>query len=163
MRDILLDKWFPHLDLPQQELVELAIQLYERELISEAPLSDYSFVVFPMAKAYEGFLKQYLYDLHLISQTTFESRRFRIGRALNPDVHENQRDDAWLYDNIVHMCDKEIASALWNTWLNCRNRIFHYFPKDHSTVTLPEAEKDLRLIATTMGEAVHCQIHQLEL
>lgn len=150
--------WFSQLPKEQQELVELTIVLYEREQKLDTTLVDYSFILFPVAKAYEGFLKHYLFELDLISEKTFEGRRFRIGRALNPDIRENQRDEFWLYDNVAQMCGDETARALWETWLECRNRIFHYFPSKNIRLDLTAVETHLSLLDETITSAYQCKV-----
>lgn len=158
MRDIISKPWFKQLRKPQQELVRVSILLYEREVRSTVTLSDYSFMIFPMAKAYEGFLKQYLFDCELIDEKTYHSRRFRIGRAINPDVRENQRDELWLYDDLVHLCGQQVAAQLWETWLTCRNRVFHYFPNRKLLFSLDIATEYLELISNTIEDAYACQL-----
>lgn len=153
--------WFPQLPLEQRELIELTIVLYEREQKMESVLTDYSFIIFPVAKAYEGFLKQYLYELGLISQKTFEGKRFRIGRALNPDIRESQRDEFWLYDDVAQMCGQDMAKSLWQTWLECRNRIFHYFPSKNIKLSLSAVEMQLTLLDETITAAYQCKIDVL--
>lgn len=153
--------WFSNLAPSQQKLVELTYFLYEREAKNhseQTKLYDYSFVIFPLAKAYEGFLKQYLYDLQLIDQRTFEGKRFRIGRALNPDIRQSQRDEYWIYDDIELMCGKQVAHVLWQTWLQCRNRVVHFFPKDEHKITLHQAKERIVMVMETMDEAFACKV-----
>ncbi len=59
---------------------------------------DYSFVVFPAAKAYEGFLKKMFLDLGFITNEDYLGKRFRIGKALNPFLEERLRDRESVYD-----------------------------------------------------------------
>lgn len=160
--------WFSQLDPAQQELIKLSYFLYQREAgLGGSPsvtggvrplLYDYSFVVFPIAKAYEGFLKEYLYDLQLINQHTFEGKRFRIGRAMNPDIRENQQDEFWLYDDIELMCGKQVAHVLWQTWLQCRNRVVHFFPKETHKIALKEAKERIEMVLETMDMAFQCRV-----
>lgn len=150
--------WFLYLDEKQKKLVRNALTLHAREVNLDSQFDDYSFLVFTMAKAYEGFLKKFLRDLNIISLKVYEGRRFRIGRALNPDVHPNQRDKYWLYDDISHMCGEPLARQMWETWLKCRNRVFHYFPKDDNTLTFGEAEEYLLLLIDSMQQAVECKM-----
>jgi hypothetical protein len=150
--------WFSRLDQDQQDLIKLSEFLYQRESMSEAVLSDYAFIVFPIAKAYEGFLKQYLFDLELIDQKTFESHRFRIGRALNADIREGQQDEFWLYDNIERLCGNELARELWNTWIQCRNQVVHYFPLDTHSLSLQQAGKRVEMVLQTMDAAYRCAL-----
>jgi hypothetical protein len=150
------ETWFIYLDSKQQQLVELSFQLLEREQQLNSNFSDYAFMVFPMAKAYEGFLKNYFYDLALIDTSAYEGRRFRVGRALNPDISRNQRDEFWLFDDLEHLCGTSLARALWETWLECRNRVFHYFPKSEQALTLARAEEYLGRLESVMAEAIAC-------
>lgn len=150
--------WFVKLDQDQQNLIKLSEFLLEREQMSQAILTDYAFVVFPVAKAYEAFLKQYLYDLQLIPQHTYESNKFRIGRALNPDIRESQQDEFWLYDNVEQLCGGGVARELWQTWLNCRNKVVHFFPLETHRVSLTQAEDKLNQILITMDMAFHCRL-----
>lgn len=158
MTYITTEPWYSYIQPTQQRLIELSYHLYDRESNAPGAFDDYAFVVFPMAKAYEGFLKQYFYDSKLITEEVFKSKKFRIGRALNPDVHFNQRDEDWLYDNVERTCGKAVAQQLWQTWLTCRNRIFHFFPEETQPVTLATAAKDLELLSQAMEAAVQCQI-----
>ncbi len=149
------------LDVQLQQLVELSYTLLYREKNSTEKFPDYSFIVFPAAKAYEGFLKIYLFDLQLISERTFEGKRLRIGRTLNPDVHVNQRDEYWLYDDLERLCSKELAQELWETWLQCRNKVFHFFPKDVSPLSLLQAEENLDRLQGAMTKALECRADHL--
>lgn len=156
--DIASSTWFTYLDLDLQRMVVLSVRLYENLELSLEQYDDYTFVVFPMSKAYEGFLKYFLLKTHLINDETFNDRRFRIGRALNPDVSPRHRDEHWLYEDVVRQCSGELARELWETWLQCRNRIFHYFPKQRQVLTLTQAGEYLKRMQNTMHEAVTCQI-----
>lgn len=158
MRHILDDTWFSFLNDRHKSLVRTAVSLYEREFELKSDLEDYSFIVFPMSKAYEGFLKRSFYDLKLIDKKTFEGKRFRIGKALNPDVHEDQRDKYWLFDDLEKICGAEMARELWETWLECRNRVFHFFVNDNNTVSLEDAGNKLLKLNNAMKYLVECQI-----
>jgi hypothetical protein len=141
--------WYEYLDECQRELVNVSFSLTNKknELVG---LKDYSFIVFPMAKAYEGFLKKLFLDLQLISKETYEGRRFRIGRALNPDIRSYQRDDDWLYDNVSVRFGEEMARQLWETWLTCRNRVFHYFSDCEEFLDFDEACKRIKVMEEAM-------------
>lgn len=156
MRHILQSEWLGNLPEDQKRLVETSIQLYERESLEKEKVADYAFIVFPMAKAYEGFLKEKLYKLELIDKNSFEGKRFRIGRALNPDVHENSRDEYWLYDDLAHLCGSEMARELWDTWLVCRNRVFHFYPKEANVLSLETAGSYLLKLSAAMKSFTEC-------
>ncbi|MFZ1721726.1 MAG: hypothetical protein WAU07_04425, partial [Microgenomates group bacterium] len=140
-------------------LIETSYALHERELENPTKFEDYSFVVFPISKAYEGFLKRYFFDLKLIDKQTYEGKKFRIGRALNPDVYSNQRDDDWLYDDLTQLCGETVARDLWNTWLECRNRVFHFFPLSENAITLEQAKNKIDQVAESIESAVMCKFN----
>ncbi len=141
--------WYNYLDLPQRTLVDVSFALLtKKELLAD--LQDFSFLVFPMSKAYEGFLKQVFYDLHLIDKDTYQGRRFRIGRAFNPDIREHQRDEDWLYDDVASKFGHDLARQLWDTWLQCRNRVFHFFVTEKQTLTFAQAQAKIEMITQAM-------------
>jgi hypothetical protein len=144
--------WYNYLTPWQKELVDTSAQLLEL-MRTAAPLPDYGFVVFPMAKAYEGFLKNFFLNLGLINPDLFTSRRFRIGRAFNPDLSNGQRNEFWIYDDVARVCGEEIARQLWEAWLTGRNQVFHYFPDEKGKLTLAEAESKLVSITQAMAAA----------
>ena len=155
MQDITHQAWFSYLSADQQNLVKTAWLLVESG--DQEQVTDYSYVVFPMAKAYEGFLKKYFFELGLITQSVYESRRFRVGRAFNPDVSSNQRDELWLFDDVARMCGLALAREMWDAWLECRNQVFHYFPLQNKTLSLAQAEAKLLQLAMVMEGAIRCQ------
>lgn len=148
---------FTYLDSWQQQQVRLAFTLWQREQATHTHFIDYSYIVFPMSKAYEGFLKRFLLDLKLISKETYLSKRFRIGRALNPDVRTSQRDEFWLYKDVEDLCGPILARELWDTWLTCRNRVFHFFPDRETGLSLEQAGHYLRILFEVMEKALSCQ------
>lgn len=143
--------WYQYLDQCQRALVDTSFSLLDHSQ-NIHDLKDYSFIVFPMAKTYEGFLKKILFDLNLIDKATYEGRRFRIGRALNPDVRNHQRDEAWFYDDIVRVFGEGVAREMWNTWLSCRNHVFHYWPDCEQFLTIKEARERLQMMIGVMSQ-----------
>lgn len=149
--------WFRFLPVDLQKLFELTLVLYEQQLENSQSFNDYSFLVFTAGKAYEGFLKYYLLKFGLISQELYNSRRLRIGRVLNPDVKLSQRDEYWLYDDLVRVCTPSLAKQIWLAWLECRNKIFHYFPDKPTELSLTEAAARIEQITAAIEAAVSCQ------
>lgn len=174
MQDFSSQVWYSYLTDWQQELVKTSEMLLEREKgvwgmgygvlskennhepVPNTELPDYSYIVFPMSKAYEGFLKKYFFDFQLIDKKTYFGKRFRVGRALNPDVREHQRDKYWIYDDVVELCGVGVARKMWDTWLECRNRVFHFFPDEKGKLSLNDSERKLAILADTMTQAVSC-------
>ncbi len=158
MRDLLKSEWYSLLNKEQQELVTISIELFEKESGVNSAWKDYSFIVFPISKAYEGFLKQRFFDFGLINEKTFKGKRFRIGKALNPDIHERSRDEDWLFDDLEKMCGTDVARELWTTWLECRNRVFHFYPQGDNLISLAKAEELIMKVSGAMQVIIECQI-----
>lgn len=115
---------------------------------------DYSFVVFPAAKAYEGFLKKMFLDLGFITKEDYLGKRFRIGKALNPYLEDRFREGEGVYDKVVRYCGgSELADTLWNAWSQGRNLVFHWFPDEKKVVSFPDAEEKINLITDAMDMA----------
>lgn len=156
MQEVTQEHWFEQIPERPKKLLTLALDLFQREASLEEKLYDYSFVVFPAAKAFEGFLKHYFFTQGLITKRTYESKRFRIGRALNPDIHPKGRDEYWLYDDVSSRCGSDIAVELWDTWLTCRNQVFHFFPSKDSTLTEIEAQRKLEKVLSAIRATILC-------
>lgn len=150
--------WFKLLEPDQQQSVVLSFELLEREKKLSTNFSDYSFVLFPITKTYEGFLKKFLLDMNLISEDVYWGRKFRIGRALNPDISIGQRDQWWLYDDVEAICGSDLAKRLWEAWLECRNHVFHYFPGHVNELSLQQVEQKLNLLTDLFELAWQCQV-----
>jgi len=127
---------------------------------------DYAFVVFPAAKAYEGFLKKLFLDLGLITKEDYFGKRFRIGKALNPYLDKEDRNES-VYDKLVRYCGglpagrqgKDLADTLWETWRVCRNLTFHWFPKEKNSISFTEAKERVFLVIDSMEKALkECKI-----
>lgn len=156
--DIASTAWFSGLEPAHQRAITATLQLLEREKKLQGEFSDYSFILFPMAKAYEGFLKKFLFDLHLITEHVYFGKKFRIGRALNPDISQKQRDEWWLYDDMVRICGTELAEQIWNAWITCRNHIFHFFPSEQNEFSLEHVEARVNQLIGVFALATQCQI-----
>jgi hypothetical protein len=136
---------------------ERLLNYVEREK-KKSEISDFSFTVFPFAKAYEGFLKKFFFDLGFISYEEYYGDEIRIGRILNPRyVKEHTSVFARMCD---HSEDRKLLSQeLWETWKKGRNRIFHYFPHNFRKISYEEALEIINTIVSSMNSAVvHCNL-----
>lgn len=178
--------WWSYLEAGQQEGLKTAFALLAREQTlraggpqgKQAPfiIHDFSFIVFPAAKAYEGFLKKLFLDLGFLTQRDYEGDRFRIGRALNPSLEAEWRHES-IYDKLIDYCQgRELPDKLWETWKKSRNAIFHWWPfvagapksgagapqgkpARTNVITIPEAEDRLNMIVDTINSAfTECKI-----
>lgn len=145
-----------YLDESMRDLVEESYQLLEMSNVqsSMSNLHDYSFTVFPMAKAYEGFLKKVLLDMGLISKNQYYGEHFRIGRALNPNLPKRYRS-GWVYERLVAACgSSSLPDEMWRAWKRARNKIFHFFPNHQEFISLGEAGELMGEIARAMEKVV---------
>ncbi len=120
-------------------------------------VSDYSYLVFPFAKAYEGFLKHYFLDLGLIDEADFYGDDIRIGRILNPFFIDK---DFSVYAKLKKMQNGEdLVHQLWKIWIKGRNQVFHDFPhnfrrlsKEESAEIIDEFIKAMEAAAGSLGK-----------
>ena len=158
--------WWSYLGSDLQKLISasefiyMAVQSWGADLPGgKREFHDYSFVVFPAAKAYEGFLKKLFLDLNFITEEDYYGKHFRIGKALNPSLPKELRREG-VYDKIVQYCHGEkLAEKLWDTWRLSRNLIFHWFPNEKNAITLAEAGERVEKIIDAIDESFkECKI-----
>lgn len=161
--DLKKKKWWSYLEEGIQELLLESQMLLSDARKWDGRFHDYSFVVFPAAKAYEGFLKKLFLDLGFISKEEYSGKRFRIGKALNPSLEKGYREKEGVYDKTVDFCGgRKLADRLWLTWKNCRNLLFHWFPDEKNAITLEEAKERVGEIIATIDMAVEeCEVKKI--
>ncbi len=116
-------------------------------------ISDFSFAVFPFAKAYEGFLKKLFFDLGMISHEDYYGDEIRIGRILNPRyIKEHSSVAKRMFGH--SQARKALSEELWETWRIGRNRVFHYFPHNFRKLSYEEAMDIVYEIVRSMTKAV---------
>ncbi len=120
---------------------------------SAARPTDFSYLVFPFAKLYEGFLKKLFLDTQIISERDFHSDHFRIGRVLSPNLARRLGARS-AYAQISDRYGVELAARLWHTWKEGRNMVFHYFPHNLRSLTRTQAIELVNQLVGTMHEAV---------
>lgn len=155
--------WWSYLEEDLQELIRESSLLITKVENWEEKFHDYAFVVFPAAKAYEGFLKKLFYDLRLISEEQFRGKRFRVGKALNPELSVRLRKSYGVYYKLIEYCagDYGLADNLWDTWKEARNVLFHWFPNEKNAISYNEAKEKFDMILTTLDKAFkECKINR---
>ena len=152
--------WWTYIHEDLQELLREAVTLVDKVETWSEKFHDYSFVVFPAAKAYEGYLKTLFHDLGFISEGEFFGKRFRVGKAMNPDLEPRFRENESVYDKLADFCQgRELPDAIWETWINARNLLFHWFPNEKNVITFDEAKVRVSRILDTMDLAFkECKI-----
>ncbi len=160
--------WWVYLEHDLQELLTQSLTLIKtvekwKRDPSTSPgqeFHDYAFIVFPAAKAYEGFLKKLFLDMGFISEKQYYGKRFRVGKALNPALERRIRERESVYDKIVGYCDgSELGDFLWETWKQCRNLLFHWFPKERNAISFDGAKKRVFMIVDAIDRAFkQCEV-----
>lgn len=119
---------------------------------NRAGVSDYSYLVFPFSKAYEGFLKRFFLDLDLIREDEYYGDTIRIGRILNPLFIKKKFS---VYKRLRGMPGTEdVAEKLWDIWKRGRNLVFHYFPHNFRKLSYEEALEIISELIEAMNLAV---------
>jgi hypothetical protein len=131
-----------------------------KERLQEDHINDYSFMVAPAAKAYEGYLKDFFLKIGIIDDYSYRSDRFRVGKTLNPSLRYKRFS---IYQKLIDLDDhgEELAEKLWNAWKFGRNEIFHYFPGVIKNLDRLEANDRIDIILEAIIEAGRfLQLHQ---
>lgn len=145
--------WWPYLGEDLQNLLTASFTILDKSENWSEKFDDYSFVVFPAAKAYEGFLKKLFLDLGFITSEDYYGKHFRIGKALNPSLPKEIRREG-IYDKVVEFCGgRGLADTLWETWRTCRNLTFHWFPNEKNTLTITESALRLSMVVNAIDRA----------
>lgn len=116
-------------------------------------LTDFSYLVFPFAKLYEGFLKKLFLDANIITERDYRSDHFRIGKVLSPNLARRLGGRS-AYQQIADMKGKELAARLWRAWKEGRNLVFHYFPHNYRRLSRTNAIELVDILTHTMTEAI---------
>ena len=134
---------------PSQDKLVSDVETILNRLTSDDIINDYSFIVSPMAKTYEGYLKDLFLKIGVITETDYESDRFRVGKTLNPSLRY-KRFSVFQKLADYHERGEELAEILWDAWKYGRNEIFHYFPNSIKNLSRQEAEDRISLLLTAI-------------
>ena len=140
---------------PQEQMLyeDGMFLLHDAYVHQDQEPTDYSYVVFPFAKLYEGFLKDYLLQLGIIFQKDYNSDHFRIGKVLSPHLVRRLGSRS-AFGQLEQKYGQNLPQLLWRAWKEGRNLIFHYFPHNFQTLSKKQAESSITLLIHAMEEAV---------
>ncbi len=116
-------------------------------------LSDYSYLVFPFAKLFEGFLKDLFLSLSIIDYRQYTSDHFRIGKVLSPNLVRRLGSHS-AYGQLQLRFGDELPASLWNVWKRGRNLVFHYYPHNYRSLSEREAKEIVEQIVSSMEHAL---------
>jgi hypothetical protein len=144
-----------YLSSEQQGLVEDGEFLMEYAHKMAHGVSDYSYLVFPFSKAYEGFLKKLFLDMQLMRPEDYYGEDIRIGKILNPHF---VKEHGSVYNRVCSGKavggENLVAERLWKTWKKGRNLVFHYFPHNFRRLSYTEAKELVEEIIAAMSYAM---------
>lgn len=131
----------------QQDYLLDDVLTLHKVLCTSDKINDYSFLVSPIAKAYEGFLKDFFLKIGLMSQAEYEGDRFRVGKTLNPSLRYKRFS---IYQRLSQLDEKgeQLAEVLWDAWKKGRNEIFHYFANNTKKLDLDGATARIHQMLT---------------
>lgn len=149
-----------YLTAEQRGLIEDGELLVEQAHKMPHGVSDYSYLVFPFSKAYEGFLKKLFLDMKLMRPEDYYGEDIRIGKILNPHFI---KEHGSIYNRVCKGVDKngenKVAARLWGTWKKGRNLVFHYFPHNFRRLSFTEAKEIIEEIIGSMNYAMEkCEL-----
>lgn len=146
-------EFWKYLSQKQKDLIHQG-DFIRHEVIEEGKYNfdDYAFMVFPYAKAFEGFLKQLFKDVGFLTEEDYISDHLRLGKLMSPNMAGKLGEQS-LYKKLIQFGSKDLADKIWDSWRNGRNRVFHYFPHNLEAITLSEAEEKSAMILETMEYA----------
>ncbi len=136
----------PFQDMLVNDIISLS------KIIKGSYLNDYSFIIAPLSKAYEGFLKDFFLKINLINQQQYQSDRFRVGKVLNPSLRYKRFS---VFQKLADISPdgEELAELLWDAWKHGRNRVFHYFPGETKNINEKHAERSIKLLLKAIVNA----------
>lgn len=142
------------LDPIHKDYLTDSVYLLEHFKLNPIKLNDYGFILFGIAKCYEGFLKKLFFTKRYINEDQYQSTKFRIGKILNPAIEERYINES-VYDNLRAATGSNVlGNLLWETWRVNRNQVFHYFPDKNQLLSLVECEKRIDEIISAMRQAL---------
>lgn len=135
----------------QRELFKEGFHLVEHVEKHKDQFGDYSFVVFPFAKAYEGFLKEVFLKSGMIEEEDYLSKHFRIGKVMSPNMEQRLQSSS-VYRKICNRKNCDLSEKIWRTWKVSRNQVFHYYPDNYEALSFDEAVKRIEMISSAVIE-----------
>ena len=124
-------------------LIKTIFTTYDSNEIFNRLINDFSIVVFPSAKAFEGFIKKLLLAINLITQKEIKEDPYKsIGKIINGEQIQKKILDK--------KRDRSVLKLLVAQWDFCRNVILHYDLDQPEIINKEEAFKKIEDIYEVM-------------
>jgi hypothetical protein len=129
------------------EMKQLAIEgerlLSTCTLQGDTDIVDFSYLVFPWGKLYEGFLKKMFLDLKFIVPEDYYGNEIRVGKLLSSGFGTKPPHRLSIIKELssAKVFGENLTKVMKAVWKNSRNMVFHFFPNNVYSIDLPNAKK----------------------
>jgi hypothetical protein len=112
-------------------------------LQGETDITDFSYLVFPWGKLYEGFLKKMFLDLKFITPEEYYGNEIRIGKLLSSGSEVKPAHRLSIVKELSSdtVFGENLTKVMKGIWKNSRNMVFHFFPDNVYSIDLVNAKK----------------------
>jgi hypothetical protein len=126
-------------------------------LQSDDGMQDYSYLVFPWGKLYEGFLKKIFLDLKLITPEDYFGNEVRIGKLLSTGFGSKPPHRLSIIKELSSskIFGENLTKVMRSVWRNARNTVFHFFPNNVYKLDLETAKKRIQEVVRCMDLVVN--------
>ena len=144
-----------------QEMKELVFEgealLTSCQLTGELKIKDFSYLVFPWGKLYEGFLKKVFLDLNFITPEDYYGNEVRIGKLLSTGMGNKPPHRLSIVAELssTKILGENLTKAMRSVWKNSRNSVFHFFPDNVYKLDLDTAKKRIDEVVKCMELVVN--------
>lgn len=144
-----------------QEMKELVVEgealLKSCQLSGEIEVKDFSYLVFPWGKLYEGFLKKVFLDLNFITSEDFYGNEVRIGKLLSTGMGNKPPHRLSIVNELSSskILGENLTKVMRGVWKNSRNLVFHFFPDNVYKLDLDTAKKRINEVVKCMELVVN--------
>ena len=127
------------------------------QLQGEINIKDFSYLVFPWGKLYEGFLKKVFLDLTFITPEEYYGNEVRIGKLLSAGMGNKPPHRLSIVSQLssAKVLGDNLTKAMRGVWKNSRNSVFHFFPDNVYKLDLETAKKRIQEVIKCMELVVN--------
>jgi hypothetical protein len=106
-------------------------------------IKDFSYLVFPWGKLYEGFLKKIFLDLGFITSEDYYGNDIRIGKLLSTGGRNIPPHRLSIVKELssTKVFGENLTKIMRGVWKNSRNLVFHFFPDNFYKIDLVTSRK----------------------
>jgi len=122
------------------------------QLTGNITIKDFSYLVFPWGKLYEGFLKKVFLDLNFITPEDYYGNEVRIGKLLSTGMGNKPPHRLSIVSELssTKIFGENLTKAMRSVWKNSRNSVFHFFPDNVYKLDLETAKKRIEEVIKCM-------------